>query len=151
PSVILAAALLCSLLGGAAATSPSLAAKANTPASLVLYPACPCYLVVGLGSEKTRIDAAVSVPAAQRVGLRLIAELTQADGEQIQTATADASKGGMVGLELSVPVQAVGAFGVNVRLIDASGKELAKDSTDIHVAPREQSQVQLGPDGFLRV
>src|SRR5207248_9912884 len=96
---------LCSFYSAMAAGAVSPNAKPITVAPLVLYPACPCYHAVGEGNGRTRIDAAVNVPATNRTGLKFVVELRGADGKQIQTATADASKGDSVGTEVSVPVE----------------------------------------------
>ena len=113
---------------------------------LVLYPACPCYHALGVGDGETRIDARVNIPASL-----LTVQLLDANGTLLQSASADASHGGMVGVNLRVPIQAEAAFHCQVILSDGSGQELAKAATDVHVAPRELSHVEIGVDGFLRV
>jgi hypothetical protein len=136
--------LFCGSGWGQAQVKP--AAKPPTPPPLVLYPACPCYHALGVGDGDTRIDARVNIPAAL-----LTVQLLQTNGAVVQTASADASHGGVVEVRLRVPVQAATAFRCQVRLLDESGRELAKAHTDVHVAPRELSRVEMGPDGFLRV
>jgi hypothetical protein len=138
-------------LPGQTAVAPKAAAKFRDPAPLVLYPACPCYHLVGDGDGRTRIDCGIGLTGPARTGLRLIVDLTGADGKVTQTAMADASKGEIVGCEVSVPVQQPGAFKVISRLVSGTGKELAKAETDVHVVAREESRVELGPDGFLRI
>jgi hypothetical protein len=125
--------------------------KFHTKPPLVLYPACPCYHAVGEGAGDTRIDARVSVNPAHRAGLRLAVDVTDASGKQIQTATADASKGETVGVTVRVPVQAPGEFAVTARLIDLAGKEAATARSDVHVCDPGESRVTIGPDGFLRI
>ena len=121
-------------------------AKPRSMPSLVLFPACPCYHALGLGDGETRIDARVNIP-----GSLLTVQLLDANGTLLQSASADASHGGIVGVNLRVPMQAEAAFRCQVRLSDGAGRELANAATDIHVAPRELSHVEIGPDGFLRV
>ena len=120
--------------------------KPRSPLPLVLYPACPCYHALGVGDGETRVDARVNIPASL-----LTVQLLDANGTLLQSVSADATGGGIVGVNLRVPVQAEAAFRCQVRLTDGVGQELAKASTDVHVVPRELSRVQIGPDGFLRV
>jgi hypothetical protein len=54
-------------------------------------------------------------------------------------------------LNVRVPVSAPGQFGITARLMDGFGKEIATANTDVHVSPREESQVTMGADGFLRI
>ena len=56
-----------------------------------------------------------------------------------------------MGANVRVPIQAPAAFTITARLLDSAGKEIAQATTDVHVAPREQSVVTTGPDGFLRI
>ena len=116
----------------------------------LLLPACPCYHIAGEGNGDTRIDARIVVNPAQRNGLRLTVELTDSAGKQIQSASADASASDLAGVKLRVPIASPRAFNVTARLLDDTGKEISKGTTDIHVRPRGESQVTLGPDGFLR-
>ena len=147
--------LLLALVGGAlhapAAPARVRQGEARKSGPLVLYPACPCYHAVGEGIGDTRIEARLNVPPAQRIGLRLAVELTDANGKQIQTATAEAATGDTAGLNLRVPIQAPAKFIITARLLDRAGKEIAKATTDVHVRPHAESRVQVGPDGFLRV
>ena len=140
-----------SLLDSAGTPLRVLKGKFHTSPPLVLYPACPCYHAVGEGDGDTRIDARINLNPAQRPGLRLAVTATDAAGRQVQTATADASQGDTVGLDLRLPIQAPAAFQITARLLDRAGKELAQAATDVHVIPREESLVTTGPDGFLRV
>lgn len=125
--------------------------KFRTVAPLTLYPAMPCYHAVGEGNGATRVDARIAMNPAQRADLLLAVELTDAAGKVLQSATADASKGETASVELRVPVDKVGAFNLNAKLLDAGDKELASASTDVQVALRTDSQVTLEPNGFLRV
>ncbi|HSU52554.1 MAG TPA: hypothetical protein VLT36_00685 [Candidatus Dormibacteraeota bacterium] len=117
---------------------------------LFLYPACPCYHLKGIGSGDTRLDAKVNPPESA-TALRVTFDVSDSNGKVIQNASANVSKPGFVGVNIRVPVQALAAFNVRARLLDSAGKELASATTDIHVAPREQSDVRLGSDGYLRV
>ena len=117
----------------------------------LLYPACPCYHAVGEGNGDTRIDARVNIEPEQRAGFRLVVELTDANGKQLQTASADASKAEIVGVNLRVPNSSPAVFGVRARLLNGSEKEVAQATTDVHVIPGELATVRMGPDGFLRV
>ncbi|HOX56633.1 MAG TPA: hypothetical protein PLC99_07055 [Verrucomicrobiota bacterium] len=125
--------------------------KFQTKAPLALYPACPCYHTVGNGKGDTRVEARVNLNPAKRSGLFLVVEVTDAGGKQIQTATADASQGDDVGLNVQLPIQASGVFEIVARLRDGAGKEIARASTDVHVSPRAASVVTIGSDGFLRI
>ena len=124
-----------SLLDSAGAPLRVLKGKFHTSPPLVLYPACPCYHAVGEGNGDTRIDARINVNPAQRAGLRLAVTATDASGKQIQTATADASKGDAVGLTVRLPINAPATFEITARLLDGAGKELAQAATDVHVSP----------------
>ena len=118
---------------------------------LVLFPACPCYHAVGEGNGETRIEARINIEPEHRAGLRFVIELSDASGKQLQTVSADASKGEIVGADLRVPNQAPATFGVRTRLLDSAGKEVADASTDVHVIQRAEATVQMGRDGYLRV
>lgn len=139
------------LLDASGAVLCAQSGKFRTVAPLTLFPAVPCYHAVGEGSGETLVTARLSVNPTQRKGLRLVVELSDRAGKALQTATADAAKGETVGVKLRVPVDRVGDFDLNARLLDAAGKELASARTDVKVAPRADSQVTLAPDGFLRV
>ena len=125
--------------------------KFHTQPPLVLYPACPCYHAAGQGSGETRIDARVNINPAQRAGLRLSVEVSDAESNQVQSASTDASEGDIVGLNVRVPVAKPAAFTVAARLMDRSGKELGRARTDVRVGAGEDARVTLGPDGFLRI
>lgn len=140
-----------SLLNSAGTRLRRLQGKFHISPPLVLYPACPCYHALSEGTGDTRIDARINLNPAQRAGLRLAVELTDAAGKRIQTAMADASSGDTVGLNIRVPVSAPGQFGITARLTDSSSKEITTANTDVHVRPREESRVTIGPDGFLRI
>jgi hypothetical protein len=125
--------------------------KFQTTAPFVLYPACPCYHLLNEGSGETRLDARINLDPAQRAGLRLEVAVVESTGKEVQTTSADASKGDTVGLSVQVPVQKTADFQMNARLLNATGNELAKSSTDVHIRPRADSQVTTGRDGYLRV
>ncbi|HEY3913061.1 MAG TPA: hypothetical protein VGN61_01135 [Verrucomicrobiae bacterium] len=121
------------------------------PPPLTLYPACPCYLLVGEGNGQTRIDATVNLDPALRSGSVVRIELIDSVGTTLQTASVSASAGGIVGTTLQVPVAAVAKFYINALLLDSNGKQIGKAATDVHVCPPDQARVEIGPDGFLRV
>jgi hypothetical protein len=149
--VVFVLALLSALASGSlAAAAPKPSPKPASEAPLVLFPACPCFHVIGVGNGETRIDAAINIPDAMRFGWRLEVKLRRNDGAEIQTVTCDASKGGTAELKLHVPIKNAAAFKVSARLLNSSGKESALAETDIRVIPREQARVALGPDGFLQ-
>jgi hypothetical protein len=118
---------------------------------LALYPACPCYHLRGEGDGETRVDAAINLSPGQNAGSMLVIQLATASGSVLQTASVDASQGGIVGTTLHVPVEATASFRINARLLNGAGKQIAKAGTDVRVCPPEQSKVEIGPDGFLRV
>jgi hypothetical protein len=120
-------------------------------APMMLHPASPCYHAVGEGDGTTCVDARIAVAPQQRKDLRLAVELRDTAGRVLQSAMADASAGDTAGVDLRVPVSAVGEFVVQARLLDGTGTELAAAQTDVKVRPRAESQVGLGADGFLRV
>src|SRR5262245_30274171 len=112
--LILSVSFLCgSFVEAAAPKSPP---KARDTAPLTLYPACPCYHVAGTENGRTRVDCGIAVPRTSRTGLRLVLDLAHEGGNTIQTAAVDASKGDLVGCELSVPVQQPGSFKITARL-----------------------------------
>jgi hypothetical protein len=88
---------------------------------------------------------------AQRAGSLLKIDLVDDSGGILQSASADASAGGIVGVTLQVPVQAVATFRISAKLLDGTGKQIAKAGTDVRVCPREQSRVEIDPDGYLRI
>jgi hypothetical protein len=139
------------LLDDAGKSLRVLKGKFQTKPPLVLYPACPCYHAAGVGAGETRIDGRVNLNPAQRPGLRLAVEATDATGKPIQTATVDASQGDDVGLNVRLPIQTPGVFEITARLLDLAGKEIAHATTDVHVSPRADSVVTIGPDGYLRI
>ena len=146
----LAAVLFYSSLNAAAI--PSAQPDESRPGpQFLLFPACPCYHAVGEGTGDTLIEARVNLNVAQRGGARMTVEITDGSGKQIQTATADASRGDFAGLNLRVPIQAPAVFDITAHLKDRSGKEIASAKTDVHVAPRDEARVEIGPDGFLRI
>jgi hypothetical protein len=140
-----------SLLDATGATVRVLKGRFHTRPSLVLYPACPCYHAVGEGDGETRIDARVNLNPAQRAGLRFAVTVKDAAGKAIRAATADASTGDYVGLEVRLPIQAPATFAIMARLLDPAGRDIAQATTDVHVIPREECRVTIGSNGFLRV
>ena len=148
--LVLSVSFLCSF-SGEAAVAPKPAAKSRETPPLTLYPACPCYHIAGAENGRTRVDCGIAVPRTARSGLRLVLDLAHAGGNTIQTAAVDASKADIVGGELSVPVQQPASFKITARLMDRTGKQLAKAETDVDVIARDESRVELGPDGFLRI
>jgi hypothetical protein len=125
--------------------------KFRTQPPLVLYPACPCYHVVGEGTGETRVEARVNLAPEQRSGLKFAVVLSDSRGRELQTTNAAVSQSGLAVVRLRVPVAAPAAFNLTARLLDSTGKELGTAQTDVHVAPRGLAQVVIGPDGFLRV
>jgi len=140
-----------SLLDSAGGPLRVLKGKFQTKAPLLLCPACPCYHIVGDGDGDTRIDTRINVNPAQRANLRLVVTVTDATGKTVRTATADASKGDDVGLNVQLPIQDPGAFEVTACLVDGGGKEVARATTDVHVVLRGESVVTMGLDGYLRI
>ena len=133
------------------AVAPKASPKPKAPAPLTVYPACPCYLIAGSGDGRTRVDCAVAISGKARAGSRLVLDVLRGEGSILQTSAVDASTGEVVGCNLSVPVAQTGTFKIAARLLDAGGKELARGETDLQVVPREESRVEIGPDGFLRI
>jgi hypothetical protein len=127
------------------------AAKPKPLRRLVLYPACPCYHVLGEGNGDTRVDAQVNLDPGERSGAVLNVQLFNAGGTVIQTASADASTGGIVGVDLHVPIQEIATFRVIARLVNGAGSEITKANTDVKICPKGLSDVEIGADGFLRV
>ena len=140
-----------SLLDSAGKPLRVLQGKFHTSPPLVLYPACPCYHAVGEGNGDTRFDARINVNPAQRSGLQLAVTAWEQGGKWMQIGTTNASQGDLVGLNLTLPIQAPGTFEITARLLDRTGQEIAQAATDVHVSPRGESVVTTGPDGFLRV
>jgi hypothetical protein len=140
-----------SLLDSAGEPVRVLKGKFHISPPLVLYPACPCYHAVGEGNGNTRIDARINLSPAQRAGLEFAVTAWRKGGKWNLTCTTDASHGDTVGLDLPLPIRAAATFEITARLLDRAGKELAQAATDVHVGPREESIVTIGPDGFLRV
>jgi hypothetical protein len=143
--------VLGSLIQVFAATSPKTTPKSRVEPPLVLYPACPCYHAIGVGNGDTRIDARINLEGSQRAGLRLAIEVSDANGKTIEFRSTDASAGAFVGLNFSLPIVAAANFDIAARLVDGSGKEIAKAKTDVHVRPREDSIVRVNTNGFLLV
>lgn len=125
--------------------------KFHTDGPLALYPACPCYQLVGEGNGETRIDAHVNVNPARLTGLKLTVEVSDATGKQIEQGMAKVSRDGSAGLNFQLPVQAPGVYDITARLVDLTGKEIATAKSDVHVVPPGEARVTLQPDGFLNV
>src|ERR1051325_1288567 len=139
------------LLDSAGVTVRTLEGKFHTRPPLVLYPACPCYHVIGDGSGETRIDASINLGPAQRTGLHLAVEVIDSEHKKLQTTSTDASKGDTVSTSIPVPLQSRADFQIIARLLDPAGSELAQATTYLHVLPREEARVETGPDGFFRI
>jgi hypothetical protein len=133
------------------ATARTLKGQFRTNPPLGLFPASPCYHLLGSGNADTRIDARIVMDPARRAGLKLAVTLTDTTGKALESASADAAQGDIVGVNLHVPVGSVARFGVSARLLDAAGKELANAETDVHVVAPEAARVTVEPDGYLRV
>jgi hypothetical protein len=140
-----------SLLDSSGAPVSLLQGKFRTKPPLTLYPACPCYHAAREGNGDTRIDASVNLNPAQRAGLRMSVEVSDAAGNKLKTATTDASQGETVGVKVRVPVVEPAVFGITARLIDRSGKEIAKAATEVQVCLAKDTRVTIGPEGFLQV
>jgi hypothetical protein len=138
-------------LSAFAALSPKANSKPKVEPPLVLYPVSPCYHAIGVGNGDTRIEARVNLEGPQRAGLRLAIDISDASGKSIESRSIEASTGALSGLSFRIPNAAVTNFGVIARLVDSSGKEIARATTDIHVRPREDSIVQVNTNGFLLV
>jgi hypothetical protein len=128
-----------------------LSGKFHTSPPLVLYPACPCYLVVGEGNGDTHIDARVNLNPAQRPGLQFAVTAREHNGKWIQMGTTNAAQGGIVGLNLQLPIQAPATVEITARLLSRTGEEIAQAVTDVHISLRGESVVTTDPDGFLRI
>ncbi len=123
--------------------------KFHTAGPLILYPACPCYQLVGAGDGNTRIDARVNLNPRKFAGLKLSVEFS--DGTEVTRATVNVSQDGGAGLNLPLPVASPGIFVITARLLDSAGKEIATAKTDVHVVPPGEARVTLQPGGFLEV
>jgi hypothetical protein len=123
--------------------------RINEP--LAVFPACPSYVNIGSGSATVRVDSRVIVNPSKRSGLHMVATLYEASGKQIAQKSADASRGEFVGTKLRVPTSTASVYGIDVRLIDRSGAEIARGETDVHVHDPAESIVKTQPNGFLRV
>ena len=141
--------LLWGLEWASAQTNPPAIRPSGPPLSL--FPACPCYHALGEGDGETRLDARVRLNPAQQSGAMLTFQILDANGKTMQAASVSAAQGGIVGVNLRVPVRKAATFRVAAHLLDGAGHEIAKAGTDIRVCPREEASVSLGPDGFLRV
>jgi hypothetical protein len=81
----------------------------------------------------------------------LVATLRDANGKELSKSSTDASRGEFVGTKLAVPLSTKTAYTILVQLIDAAGKTIARDDTDVKVHGPSESIVLTGPDGYLRV
>ncbi len=148
--------VLCWLaLAGMTCAAPVATHKKQLPTKpeslMTLYPPCPCYHVAGKGDGLTQIDARIELDGRDRLGARLVVDISDASGKTIQTKSLSLSRSTIAGVIVHVPIDAVARFGVSARLLDKSGREIAKGTSEIHVAPGEESRVAISPDGFLRV
>lgn len=148
--------LLCWLaVAGVTSASPKATHKTQPPTKaasrITLYPPCPCYHAVGKGDGQTQIDVQVDLAGHQEGGVRLVLGISDSSGKAIQAKSISLSHSTMSSFMVHVPVEAAATFGVSAKLLDRTGREIAKGESDIHVAPGEESRVAIGPDGFLRV
>lgn len=135
-------------LNASGATERKIAGSFNTAAPLTVYPACPCYYAVGDGDGSTRVDVLVNVHPDRLPGAKLEVRVVDSGGNTLDTASVDASKGGFVGHEFKVLVDSAGVFTASVRLADSEGRDIGGGQETIHVRPRDESRVLMGPDGF---
>jgi hypothetical protein len=140
-----------SLLDASGQSLRALEGKIHIEKPLLVFPADPCYQIVGEGHGRTRIDASLNMNPAQFAGMRLSVTVSNTAGEQIDQATAEFSPEGRGGVDLHLPMYAPGVFNVTVRLLDQTGHEITSADTDVHVIRPGESRVTMRPDGFLDV
>ncbi len=129
----------------------TLQGKFQTKAALVLEPACPYYHLIGEGNGETRVDARINLSPEARTDCKLQLSVSDAQGKEIQSLAVDASRGEFVGGTLTVPNDKEGAFTLQAKLIDASGKQIAEAKGHVHVIAEMVDKISIGPDGFLRI
>ncbi len=140
-----------SLLDSTGASLRVIEGKFQTKPPLILYPPCPCYHAVGEGNGDTRVDARVNLSPDQRAGLKFKVNVEDASGKDIQSAASSVSTNDGVGVNVRIPVNAPGAFGVTAQLLDAAGKELASARSEIRVCAAKDARVTIATNGFLIV
>jgi hypothetical protein len=126
------------------------APKVKPPSKLLLFPASPCYQIVGNGPGTIRVDAQVELPA-MIPGSRLELKLTDSSKKVIQTFTLNVISNGILGVQFKIPLQSPGVYDISAGLMGATGAPIAVATTDAHVIAGRESRVVMGPDGFLRV
>gem|GEM_PF-1335349 len=136
------------LLNVSGATERKIAGSFNVAAPLTVYPACPCYHVVGEGDGSTRVDVQINLHPDRLHGAKLVVRVTDSTGNELDAASVDASRGGFVGHVFKVPVGSEGDFLAAVKLLDADGVEVGGGQADVHVRPRSASQVIMCADGY---
>ncbi len=139
------------LLDSKGGTMRVLEGKFQTRSPLLMYPPCPAYHVIGEGDGSTRVDALVNVNPAERTGMRFLVEVSDRDGKEVQTASAEVSQTDAVGVSVRVPVRSAKVYTVIAHLVDRSGREVAKARSEIGVCDAKESRVTISPDGFLLV
>jgi len=139
------------LLSASGLPERNVTGKFSAIAPLIVYPACPCYHAIGEGDSSTRMDVQVNLHPARLSGARLQIQVADSAGKVLDTASVDASNGGLVGHAFKVPVDSMGDFLVTIKLLDANGKQIGDGQADIHVRSRTDSQVIMGADGYPRV
>lgn len=140
-----------SLLDKAGKPLRSLEGRFQISEPLTIFPACPCYLNVGTGTQDVQVDARVVVNPAQRAGLKMTASLRDSSGKQIAQSAADASRGEFVETKLRVPTAQETSYTISVQLLGKSGARIDNGETDVHVHPAAESVVTMQKNGFLRV
>lgn len=140
-----------SLVDASGKSLRSIDGKFHTEKPLVLFPADPCYQIVGEGDGSTRVDARLNMNPAQFAGLQLGVKVSDSAGKQIDQATANFSQEGRGGVICHLQVQTLGVFSVTARLLDRTGHEITSADTDVHVVTAGESRVATRPDGFLDV
>ena len=139
------------LLSASGVSERKITGKFNAVAPLIVYPACPCYHAIGEGDGSTRLDVEVNLHPSRLSGAKLEIQVTDPTGKVFDTASVDASKGGLAGHAFKIPVDSAGDFVAAIKLLDAKGAKIGEGQADIHVRPRADSQVIMGADGYPRV
>ncbi len=134
------------LLSASGTPERKIAGSFTVAAPLIIYPACPCYHAVGEGDGSTSFDFQVNAHPERLGRARVWISIADSSGNVIDSGTADASEGGFVSRVLRVPVDAVGDFVAQIKLLDGEAKEIAGGQADIHVRPR--TPITMGPDGY---
>ncbi len=132
-------------------TVGSITAVAQTNRPFILFPPDPCYQLSGAGAGDTLIDARVNVQPARRAGMTLTVHVLDFNDREIQTAKAAVSTGDFTELHVSIPRASEAIYTIKAVVADAANAEVFKAESNVHVIAPGQSQVRIGPDGFLRV